>query len=234
MTSYWQTPAYPNNTYQPPQSYDTFYQATTAGILAKNTILTLEPTSYGFDFLEVYRVFPVDKVTTVTGFEHEQTLAGVTFYFAKDGPRMLGLHYRTPTTEPTVIFADFETLNSFQIAASLTEFNQQLKLMLFEPEDILTWSADKITFHLRHYDTSEFVSALESLEDYPDKTFWSSACQRRFKCGQPLEQQAIATAVLDQVLYFRRKLPADWIEPWLRLLNTPHTASTLVTIEKEW
>ncbi|EUJ39852.1 hypothetical protein [Brochothrix campestris] len=234
MTLYWQTPEHPHSSFQPPQNYDRFYHETIDGLLAKNTLATIEPTSYGFDFLEVYRVLPIEAVTTVTGFEHEQTLAGTTFYFAKDGPRMLGFHYRTHSIEPTVIFADFETLNSFQVAASLTAFNEKLQLKLFEATDILTWSADKIAFHIYHYDTTAFIHAIQAIEDYPDKNFWTTVCQRRFKRGQPLEQQAIATAVLDQVLYFRRKLPADWLIPWQRLLNTAPTASTLALIEMEW
>lgn len=234
MTLYWQTPDHPNNTYLPPQDYERFYHEASDGLLAKNTLKTIEPTSYGFDFLEVYRVLPLESVTTVTGFEQEQTLAGTTFYFAKDGPRMLGLHYPNSSIEPTVIFADFETLNSFQVAISLTDFNEQLQLVLFASTDILTWSADKIAFHFHHYDTTSFITALEALEDYPDKAFWTMVCQQRFKRGQSLEQQAIATAVLDQVLYFRRKLSANWLISWQHLLNTPQTASTLATIEREW
>lgn len=233
MSSYWTDSK--NTNYSIPNDYLEFSQLNTDTLLDKNFLSTIEPTSYGFDFLETYRFLSIEKVTSTTGYEHEQTLAGTTFYFAIDGPRMIGFHYLEENVSPVILFADFETLNTMVLATSFTKFIAKMSQHLFTPEEaMLNWSHDKIAFHLKYYNQEDFLTSLNALEDLPDKTFWTKQMTRRFIEGTVEEQLAIANAVLEQVLYFKRKLPADWLNDWLSILALPHTKQLLTEITNEW
>ncbi|EDN7531056.1 SMI1/KNR4 family protein, partial [Listeria monocytogenes] len=109
-----------------PTDYKQLLLKQNGGLIRKNHFPTSEPTSYGLDFGEIYYLGSLDELLTDIPEQKDVELAGKQVYFHRDESRYLGFSYMDNTSEPSIIYVDFETLQTLVVAENLAAFLEKL------------------------------------------------------------------------------------------------------------
>lgn len=109
-----------------PTDYKQLLLKQNGGLIRKNHFPTSEPTSYGPDFGEIYYLGSLDELLTDIPEQKDVELAGKQVYFHRDESRYLGFSYIDNTSEPSIIYVDFETLQTLIVAETFATFIEEL------------------------------------------------------------------------------------------------------------
>ncbi|WP_088815323.1 MULTISPECIES: SMI1/KNR4 family protein [Listeria] len=215
------------NQIQLPTAYRALIAKQNGGFIQKNHFKTSEPTSYGFDFLEVYQIFGLHNLITEPPAASENPLSGKIIYFSKDGERYLGFDYKTAL--PSILYADFETLQTLTIAANFDTFLAQLYFEPFEYENVTTYGHAKLDQMLLQADFDGRRKILTLLEDEADKPWFLHHIRTLILEG---DAKNAFTLFENQILYFRRKLPKALVNELFQQFQA--CGIDISTLEKEW
>ncbi|MGJ8729965.1 SMI1/KNR4 family protein [Listeria aquatica] len=210
-----------------PESYKKLILMQNGGLLQKNHLKTQEPTSYGLDFLEVYRLLGLEELITKIPFQDQNPLAGKKIYFSKDENRFLGFDYIT--TAPQIIYADFETLQVLTVAENFDAFLASLYHVPFNGEQLTNYSHDKLELMLLSRSANEQAVILEELEDDADKEWYFRQLKKLIEAGN---EDITYRLFENQILYFKRKLPKETVNAFFSLFKNQTQA--LANLKKEW
>lgn len=210
-----------------PASYRALLKEQNGGFIKKNHLKTSEPTSYGINFLEIYQIFGIDNLITEPQAALENPLSGHYIYFSKDGARFIGFDYHTE--EPSIFYADFETLQTLTIASDFDSFQNQLYFEPFEIQQAPSYGQAKLDQMLLQADFKTRVEILALLEDEAEKTWYLTQLKKlilakKVELAYPLFE--------NQILYFRRKLPEGLVLELFELLKASDI--DLTALQREW
>ncbi|WP_163652299.1 SMI1/KNR4 family protein [Listeria sp. PSOL-1] len=213
-----------------PAAYKQLLMQQNGGYIYKNHLPTIEPTSYGFNFLEVYRFLGINELITSTPFADENPLTGKKIFFHRDGMRYLGFDYIR--LEPEIIYADFETMQTFTAAKDFNHFLNELYFKPFDLTSINGYSVDKLTQIMRQSTVAEQKLLFIKLEDFADKNWYFDELLRFLQVADSL---IVAELFENQLFFFRRKLTDKLV---YKLLNALHQAGLpqekITVLKKEW
>lgn len=215
------------NQIQLPKAYRKLIAKQNGGFIQKNHLKTNEPTSYGFDFLEIYQIFGLNHLITDPPALSENPLPRKIIYFSKDSERYLGFDYKAAI--PSILYADFETLQTLTVAPDFDTFLEALYFEPFDVENIETYGHIKLEQMLLQADSSRKKDILTLLEDETDKSWYFHHLEMLILAGDA----KIAFPIFEnQILYFKRKLPKDLVNDFFQQFQA--CGIDISALEKEW
>ncbi|MBC6297332.1 SMI1/KNR4 family protein [Listeria sp. FSL L7-1517] len=219
-----------------PTEYRELILKQNGGLIRKNHFKTSEPTSYGLDYGEIYYLASLDELLLSIPEQNDVELAGKQIFFHQDEARYIGFSYTDDLQNPSIIYVDFETLQTLVIAENMADFLTQLYFSPFPIDMAEHFSRFKLDQILASCDVQKTQQLMESLEDYPDKNWYLQTLITI------LQKQAIPYNILayrlfeNQLLYFRRKLAPDLVVTVFSLLSKSKgiDLDELDLLKKEW
>ncbi|CAM4157696.1 SMI1/KNR4 family protein [Listeria ivanovii] len=219
-----------------PAEYKQLIQKQNGGLIRKNQFKTCEPTSYGLDFGEIYYLAGLDELLPFIPEQKDVELAGKQVFFHQDKSRYIGFSYTEEHQTPSIIYVDFETLQTLIIADNMADFLEQLYFSPFPIDMAERFPRIKLDQILAATNVQKTKQLMEALEDYSNKNWYLQTLITL------LEKQEIPYSLLayslfeNQLLYFRRKLDADLVETIFLLLSKSAGIDwvALELLKKEW
>ncbi|MBC2184893.1 SMI1/KNR4 family protein [Listeria sp. FSL L7-0253] len=219
-----------------PSEYKQLLLKQNGGLIRKNHFPTTEPTSYGLDFAEIYYLASLDELVTDIPEQKDVDLAGKQVYFHRDESRYIGFSYPDDATSPSIIYVDFETLQTLIVAENMTDFLEALYFSPFPIDFAEQFPIKKLEQILASSNVQKTKQLLELLEDYPDKKWYLETLIGLFK-KQEIPYNLVAYSLFEnQLLYFRRKLSPDLVEQIFTILRASDGINQEATaaLYKEW
>ncbi|EUJ28005.1 hypothetical protein MFLO_12596 [Listeria floridensis FSL S10-1187] len=210
-----------------PARYKEWISRQDGGLLKKNRLKTTEPTSYDLDGIEIYRLLGLNELITEKPASNQNPLSGKKIYFSQDETRYLGFDYKR--TEPEIIYVDFETLQVLSVAPNFDAFLDALYFEPFPIENAERFSHDKLEQISAGLTASECEELLLTIEDEADKDWYFSQLNLLADRGAA---EAAARLFENQILYFKRKLPARLVTEMFESLKAKSVS--LDGLKKEW
>ncbi|MHC5251292.1 SMI1/KNR4 family protein [Listeria kieliensis] len=210
-----------------PKSYKELIRLQNGGLLRKNLLKTSEPTSYGFDFLEIYRLFGLHELITAIPFQDQNPLPGKKIYFSQDNNRFLGFDYQT--SDPSILYVDFETLQVLPVAENFKDFLDKLYDAEFANGELSTYSHDKLEIMLQSRSVIAQEAILAELEDDADKEWYFNQLKKLIATGN---EESAYRLFENQILYFKRKLPKETVDAFFPLFH--NQTEKWASLKKEW
>ncbi|EAC9176072.1 SMI1/KNR4 family protein [Listeria monocytogenes] len=195
-----------------PTDYKQLLLKQNGGLIRKNHFPTSEPTSYGLDFGEIYYLGSLDELLTDIPEQKDVELAGKQVYFHRDESRYLGFSYMDNTSEPSIIYVDFETLQTLVVAENLAAFLEKLYFSPFPIDLAEHFPIKKLNQILAASNVQKTKQLLELLEDYPDKKWYLETLLGLLEKQEIPYNLVVCSLFENQLLYFRRKLVPELVE----------------------
>lgn len=219
-----------------PTDYKQLLLKQNGGLIRKNHFPTSEPTSYGLDFGEIYYLGSLDELLTDIPEQKDVELAGKQVYFHRDESRYLGFSYMDNTSEPSIIYVDFETLQTLVVAENLAAFLEKLYFSPFPIDLAEHFPIKKLNQILAASNVQKTKQLLELLEDYPDKNWYLETLLGLLEKQEIPYNLVVCSLFENQLLYFRRKLVPELVEQIFVRLKACDGINkvTVAELYKEW
>lgn len=219
-----------------PTDYKQLLLKQNGGLIRKNHFPTSEPTSYGLDFGEIYYLGSLDELLTDIPEQKDVELAGKQVYFHRDESRYLGFSYMDNTSEPSIIYVDFETLQTLVVAENLAAFLEKLYFSPFPIDLAEHFPIKKLNQILAASNVQKTKQLLELLEDYPDKKWYLETLLGLLEKQEIPYNLVVYRLFENQLLYFRRKLAPELVEQIFVRLEACDgiNKAALAELYKEW
>ncbi|AKI48886.1 SMI1/KNR4 family protein [Listeria monocytogenes] len=219
-----------------PTDYKQLLLKQNGGLIRKNHFPTSEPTSYGLDFGEIYYLGSLDELLTDIPEQKDVELAGKQVYFHRDESRYLGFSYMDNTSEPSIIYVDFETLQTLVVAENLAAFLEKLYFSPFPIDLAEHFPIKKLNQILAASNVQKTKQLLELLEDYPDKKWYLETLLGLLEKQEIPYNLVVCSLFENQLLYFRRKLVPELVEQIFVRLKACDGINkvTVAELYKEW
>ncbi|ECJ9744967.1 SMI1/KNR4 family protein [Listeria monocytogenes] len=219
-----------------PTDYKQLLLKQNGGLIHKNHFPTSEPTSYGLDFGEIYYLASLDELLTDIPEQKEVDLAGKQVYFHRDESRYLGFSYMDTASEPSIIYVDFETLQTLVVAKNLAAFLEKLYFSPFPIDLAEHFPIKKLNQILAVSNVQKTKQLLELLEDYPDKKWYLETLLGLLEKQEIPYNLVVYRLFENQLLYFRRKLAPELVEQIFARLKACDGINkvTVAELYKEW
>lgn len=219
-----------------PKAYKQLLRKQNGGLIRKNHFPTTEPTSYGLDYGEIYYLASSNELLTDIPEQKEVDLAGKQVFFHRDESRYIGFSYTDDKLEPSIIYVDFETLQTLIVAENMAAFLAALYFSPFPIDFAEQFPTSKLEQILTASNIQKTKHLLELLEDYPNKKWYLETLIGLLEKQEIPYNLVVYRLFKNQLLYFRRKLAPDLVEKIFSLLNNSaginKEAST--NLYKEW
>ncbi|MBC1757293.1 SMI1/KNR4 family protein [Listeria seeligeri] len=219
-----------------PVEYKQLIQQQNGGLIRKNHFKTTEPTSYGLDFGEIYYLAGLNELLPAIPEQKDVELAGKQVFFHQDEARYIGFSYINDNENPSIIYVDFETLQTLIVAENLTGFLEQLYFSPFPIDLAERFPRKKLDQILASSNVQKAKQLMETLEDYGDKNWYLETLIALLK-KQEIPYNLIAYSLFEnQLIYFRRKLVPELVETIFHLLSKSDgiNGNELALLKKEW
>lgn len=219
-----------------PAEYKQLLLKQNGGLIRKNHFPTTEPTSYGLDFAEIYYLASLTELVTDIPEQKDVDLAGKQVYFHRDESRYIGFSYPDDTSQPSIIYVDFETLQTLIVAKNMATFLEELYFSPFPIDFAEQFPVKKLEQILASSNVQKTKQLLELLEDYPDKKWYLETLISLFN-KQEIPYNLVAYSLFEnQLLYFRRKLVPELVEQIFELLQASDgiNQAAATVLYKEW
>lgn len=219
-----------------PTEYKRLLLIQNGGLIRKNHFPTSEPTSYGLDFGEIYYLVSLDELLTDIPEQKEVDLAGKQVFFHQDESRYLGFSYTDNLSEPSIIYVDFETLQTLVVAKNMADFLGLLYFSPFPADYAEQFPTKKLEQILASSNVQKTKKLLELLEDYPDKKWYLEKLIGLLEKNEIPYNLVVYSLFENQLLYFRRKLVPDLVGKIFSLLKNSDGINKEASEElyKEW
>ncbi|ECL0031808.1 SMI1/KNR4 family protein [Listeria monocytogenes] len=219
-----------------PTDYKQLLLKQNGGLIRKNHFPTSKPTSYGLDFGEIYYLGSLDELLTDIPEQKDVELAGKQVYFHRDESRYLGFSYMDNTSEPSIIYVDFETLQTLVVAENLAAFLEKLYFSPFPIDLAEHFPIKKLNQILAASNVQKTKQLLELLEDYPDKKWYLETLLGLLEKQEIPYNLVVCSLFENQLLYFRRKLVPELVEQIFVRLKACDGINkvTVAELYKEW
>ncbi|MCD2249776.1 SMI1/KNR4 family protein [Listeria monocytogenes] len=219
-----------------PTDYKQLLLKQNGGLIRKNHFPTSEPTSYGLDFGEIYYLGSLDELLTDIPEQKDVVLAGKQVYFHRDESRYLGFSYMDNTSEPSIIYVDFETLQTLIVAETFATFIEELYFSPFPTDLAEQFPIKKLNQIFASSNVQKTKQLLELLEDYPDKKWYLETLLGLLEKQEIPYNLVVCSLFENQLLYFRRKLVPELVEQIFVRLKACDGINkvTVAELYKEW
>lgn len=219
-----------------PAEYKELLLKQNGGLIRKNHFPTTEPTSYGLDVAEIYYLASLNELLTDIPEQNDVDLAGKQVYFHRDESRYIGFSYLDDKPLPSIIYVDFETLQTLIVAENMAEFLEALYFSPFPVDFAEQFPVKKLDQILASSNVKKTKQLLELLEDYPDKTWYLETLIRLLQKNEIPYNIVVYQSFENQLLYFRRKLVPELVEKIFGMLKDSDGIDQSATTElyKEW
>lgn len=219
-----------------PIEYKQLLSEQNGGLIRKNHFKTTEPTSYGLDFGEIYYLASLDEILTDIPEQKDVDLAGKQVYFHRDESRYLGFSYIDNTSEPSIIYVDFETLQTLIVAETFATFIEELYFSPFPTDFAEQFPIKKLNQIFASSNVQKTKQLLELLEDYPDKKWYLATFLGLLEKQEIPYNLVVYRLFENQLLYFRRKLAPELVEQIFVRLEACDgiNKAALAELYKEW
>ncbi|EAC6185134.1 SMI1/KNR4 family protein [Listeria monocytogenes] len=219
-----------------PTDYKQLLLKQNGGLIRKNHFPTSEPTSYGLDFGEIYYLGSLDELLTDIPEQKDVELAGKQVYFHRDESRYLGFSYIDNTSEPSIIYVDFETLQTLIVAETFATFIEELYFSPFPTDFAEQFPIKKLNQIFASSNVQKTKQLLELLEDYPDKKWYLETLLGLLEKQEIPYNLVVCSLFENQLLYFRRKLVPELVEQIFVRLKACDGINkvTVAELYKEW
>lgn len=216
-----------------PAAYKDLLRVHNGGILAKNHFPVAEPTSYGLADAEIYTIAGLNDLKRHIQEEQDVELPGTQIYFHQDRHRYIGLDYQT--AEPSVIYVDFETLQTLVVAENFERFLGMLYFSPFNMNFVPDYPLEKLEQMLAMANVKKTLEILQLLEDYAAKNWYLTQIDGLLHSEEAPYRQAGIELLENQIYYFRRKLDAKRVDSMLQWLESQHFwPEKVAELRKEW
>ncbi|MBC2073007.1 SMI1/KNR4 family protein [Listeria marthii] len=219
-----------------PAAYKQLLLKQNGGLIRKNHFPTTEPTSYGLDFAEIYYLASLDELLTNIPEQKDVDLAGKQVYFHRDESRYIGFSYPNDASQPSIIYVDFETLQTLIVAENMATFLEELYFSPFPIDFAEQFPVKKLEQILASSNVQKTKQLLELLEDYSDKKWYLETLISLLKKQEIPYNLVVYNLFENQLLYFRRKLVPDLVEQIFELLQVSDgiNQEAVAALYKEW
>lgn len=219
-----------------PAEYKQLLLKKNGGLIRKNHFPTTEPTSYGLDFAEIYYLASLAELVTDIPEQKDVDLAGKQVYFHRDESRYIGFSYPDDTSQPSIIYVDFETLQTLIVAKNMATFLEELYFSPFPIDFAEQFPVKKLEQILASSNVQKTKQLLELLEDYPDKKWYLETLINLLKKQEIPYNLVVYNLFENQLLYFRRKLVPELVEQIFALLQASDgiNQAAATVLYKEW